>query len=212
MDLLKILNSPAFTQWIAESLAAIFLVGGFVAVAVGLGLFFNSEGTFKLFRGANRWISMRRATKPLEIPRDTRPLVLRYRRLLAAVFIIGGAFALYGLAAQYDARAVIFGLRLDFLKPSFATWAIDSARWVLIVGNLVAIGIGFALAFSPAFVEKLEAAGAHWYSERQATRGADDLRLGLDARVVSYPRYSGLIMAFFGVVLIGTFGIMLFGR
>ncbi len=209
MELSRILNSQAFTQWIAESLAIFFLLGGFAVLAVGLGLFFRTGKTLQLFGRMNRWVSLRRATRPLEIMRDTRPAVLRHRRWIAAAFILGGAFALYGLLAQFDARAVIYVYRLDFFKPSFATWAVDSARWILLVGNVIAIVIGLALAFSPAAVAKLEAAGSQWYSERKATRGADDLRTPLDQRVLSYPRYSGLVMMFFGLVLILTFGFML---
>lgn len=210
MDLPAILNSAAFKQWLAQSLAIFFLFGGFVALGVGLGLFFNSEATVRFFGRMNQWVSLRRATKPLEIPRDTRQAVQRHRRWFAVVFIVGGAFALYGLVAWYDTRAIIFSLRLDFLKPSFSTWALDSARWVLIVGNLTAIGIGLALAFSPGIIEKVETHGSKWYSERQLTKGRDDMRTPLEAKVAAYPRYSGLIMAFFGLVLVCAFGLMLF--
>jgi hypothetical protein len=212
MELTQILNSRAFAQWIAESLAIFFLLGGFVVLAVGLGLFFNSEGTLRLFGRMNRWVSMRRTTRPLEIARDTRSAVLRHRYWIAAAFILGGAYALYGLTARFDAQSVIYVYRLDFFKPAFATWVVDSARWILIVGNVAALIIGLALAFSPSAIAQLEAAGSRWYSERQATRGADDLRTPLDQRVAAYPRYSGLIMMFFGLVLILTFGFMLAAR
>ena len=89
MELIKILNSHAFAQWIAEALAIFFLLGGFVALAVGLGLFFRTQKTLRLFDSMNRWVSMRRTTRPLEMPRDTRPAVLRHRRLIAATFILG---------------------------------------------------------------------------------------------------------------------------
>ena len=211
MELLRILNSHAFAQWIAESLAIFFLLGGFVVFAVGLGLFFRSEGTLRLFGTLNRWVSMRRPTRPLEIARDTRPGVLKYRRWIAAVCILGGAFALYGLFTHFDAGAVIYVYRLDVFKPSFAGWVADSARWILIVGNAAAIVVGLALAFSPGAVAKLEAEGGRWYSERLVTKGADDMQTPLDRRVAAYPRYSGVIMMFFGLVLIGVFGSMLAG-
>jgi hypothetical protein len=211
MEFLRILNSHAFVQWLAQSLAIFFLLGGFVVLAVGLGLFFNSERTLRLFGPMNRWVSMRRTTRPLEIARDTRPIVLRHRRLIAAACILGGVFALYGLFTHFDAKAVIYVYRLEIFKPSFAGWIADSARWILIVGNAAAIVIGLALAFSPSAVAKLEAAGSRWYSERQATKGADDMKTPLDDRVAAYPRYSGVIMMFFGLVLIGVFGSMLAG-
>jgi len=211
MELLKILKSQVVTMWIAESIAIFFLLGGIVVLAVGLGLFFRSERTLRFFSSANRWVSMRRPTRPLEVAHDTRPAVLRYHRWIAAGFILGGAFALYGLVAHFDAKAVAYVFRLDVFKPVFAGWVADSVRWILIVGNAAAIVIGLALAFSPAAVAKLEDAGSRWYSERKATRGADDMKTPLDQRVATYPRYSGVIMMFFGLVLIGVFGSMLAG-
>jgi hypothetical protein len=212
MELLEILKSRAFMQWLAESLVVIFLVGGFVVLAVGLGLFFNSERTLRFFDTMNRWVSMRRTSRPLEVARDTRPFVQKYRRWIAAVFIAGGAFAVYGLAARYEARAVISLLNLNVFRPAFAAWVADSVRWILIVGNVAGIVIGCALAFSPRAVEKLEAGGGRWYSERQATKGADDQRFPLDTKVAAYPRASGLIMTFFGLVLVVTFGLRLLGH
>jgi len=40
---------------------------------------------------------------------------------LAAIFVIGGAYALYGLPTQFDTRAVIFSFRLQFLRGDFAS-------------------------------------------------------------------------------------------
>jgi hypothetical protein len=199
-------------QWLAESLVLLFLVGGLVVVAVGLSLVVNGEGTLRFFDAMNRWVSLRRATKPLEVLRDTRQFALKYRRWLAAIFVAGGIIALYGLVARFDASAVIFVFRLDVLRPSFASWLVDSARWILIVGNLAAIVVGIALGFFPDSVERLEARGSRWYSERQFAKGSADLRLPLDRKVAAHPRASGLIMTFFGLVLVGAFGLQLFGR
>jgi hypothetical protein len=212
MELTRILSSPAFGQWIAESLAIFFLLGGFVALAVGAGLFFRAESTLRFFGTVNRWVSMRHVADRLEIVHDTRPAVLRYRFLIAAVFIVGGAFALFSLITQFDAKAVLYVYRMSLFKPAFAAWLVDGAKWILIVGNIVAIVVGLALAFFPGAVANLEAKGGRWYSEPEVVKRADDLRLPLDQRVVAYPRHSGVAMMFFGLVLIGTFGIMLFGR
>lgn len=212
MELLQIVKSQAFMHWLAESLAVMFLVGGFVVLAVGLGLLFCTAGTLRFFDTMNRWVSMRRSTRPIEVVRDTRPLVLKYRRWLAAVFIAGGAFALYGLAAHYEPTAAIRLFRLEIFRPAFAGWVVDSGRWILMVGNAIAIVLGIALTFFPRSVEALEAGGSRWFSERQFTKGADDLRLPLDQKVAAHPRASGAIMAIFGLILVGTYGLMVFGR
>ena len=211
MELLNIIQSQAFRLWSTQAIVVFFFISGLTLLAIGVGLIVNSRGSLRFFGGMNRWVSMRRATKPLETLRDTRQAVKSYRYWLAAIFVTGGAFALFGLFTQYDARAIIFVFGLDFLRPDFAVWLIDSVRWMLIVGNLIGIVVGIMLAFFPAALIALEARGSHWYSERQMTKGSDRLNLKLDDLVTAYPRNAGWIIVVFALGLIGAFGFMLAG-
>jgi hypothetical protein len=209
MDFMNLFNSHAFRQWAVQFLVVLFLVGGFVLLVIGLSLIFNSAGTLRVFAGMNRWVSSRRAFRPIEIPRDTRQAVQKYRRWLAVAFVGGGIFAIFGLTTWFDVRAVIFLFGLDYLRPPFASWVVESARWVLIVGNLAGVVVGIMLAFFPDALMALEARGAHWYSERAFVKDRDAMRLTLDNWVAQFPRASGCIITFFALVLIGAFGLML---
>jgi hypothetical protein len=51
----------------------------------------------------------------------------------------------------------------------------------------------------------------HWYSDRQLVKGADAMHLPLDRWVAGSPRAAGWIITVAGLVLVGDFGIMLFG-
>ena len=115
MDL--ILSSVAFWQWIAEVLIVFFLIGGIVSLAVGVGLILNSACTLRFLAALNRWVSMRSATKPLEIPRDTTRAVQKHRRWLAVIFIAGGAFATFVLATKFDPNAARKLLNLQSVHP-----------------------------------------------------------------------------------------------
>jgi hypothetical protein len=209
MELLNVVESHAFRLWLVQAIVAFFLVAGVALFAVGIGLIVNSVGALRFFGNMNRWVSMRRMSKPLEIPRDTRQAVQKYRYWFAAIFVLGGAFAIYGLLTQFDVAAIIFVLGLGFMKPVVTAWLIDSVRWLLVVGNLLAIVAGILLAFFPDTVVKLEARGSHWYSERKITKGTDQLNLKLDAWVAAHPRVAGWGIVFFALVLIGAFGLIL---
>lgn len=211
MELLNMMESQSVRLWLAQSIVVFFLVGGIFLLAVGVGLIANSAGTLRFFGSLNRWISMRRASKPLEIPRDTRPAVQKYRYWLAAIFVAGGVFAIVGLVTRFNSSAVITLFNLQYLRPDFAAWLVDSLRWILIVGNLTAIVAGAMLAFFPDVLAAFETRGSRWYSERQAARGADTMHLTLDSWVAAYPRAAGAIIACFALGLIGAFGLMLPG-
>jgi hypothetical protein len=209
MEFLNVFQSHAFRAWSAQVIVVFFLIGGFALLAAGIGLIVNSAGSLRLFGSLNRWVSMRRATRPLEIPHDTRQAVQNYRYWFAAVFIIGGTVALAGLLMRFDARAVIALLDLGRLRPDFAGWLVDGARWILIAGNLLAIIAGLLLAFSPGAVAALEARGSRWISERQLAKGSDQLHLKLDGVVAAYPRNAGWIIVVFALGLIAAFGFLL---
>ena len=212
MEFLGMMSSASARLWLAQSAALFFLIGGICLLAAGIGLIVNGAVTLRFFSSMNRWVSMRRATRPLEVPRDTRPLVQKHRYWLAAVFVAGGVFAIVGLVTQFSTSAAITLLKLNGLHPAFAGWLVDAFRWVLIIGNLTAIVAGILLAFFPAAVAALEARGSAWYSERQAARGADTMRVtSLDNWVAAQPRAAGAIVTLFALGLISVFGLSLPG-
>lgn len=207
----QILSNSAFRQWIVQALTVFFLVGGLVGIAVGVSLIVNSERTLRFFGTLNRWVSMRSATRPLEIPRDTAQAVQKHHYWLGAVFIAGGAFATFVLATKFDANAARQMLNLTALHPVIALLIVDSGRWILIVGNLVVVVAGILLAFFPAALAALEAGGSTWFSERRAFRGADTPNLSLDNWVTAHPRGAGVIIAAGALLMMGNMGIMLLG-
>lgn len=209
MDVFNLFNHPELRMWFAQSTVLFFFISGFALFAVGLTLVLNSAAALRFFETANRWVSMRRATRPLEIARDTQPLVQRHRYLIATFVIAAGVFAIYGLLTQYDARAAVRLLGLESQRPVFALWLVDSARWLLIAGNALGIVVGFVLAFAPGLLARMEACGGNWYSERRMVKGGDAMNTGLDAQVAARPRAAGIIIMVMALLLIGAFGLLL---
>ena len=209
MELLNFVGTDAFSNWIIRSLVLLFMVGGMTVLAAGMSLAFYSAGTLRFFTGLDRWISSRRAFRPMEAVHDTRQAVQRYRYWLAAFFIGGGVFAIFGLAMRIDAATVIVMFHLQFLPHPLALWMIESARWILITGNMAGIVAGVMLGFYPDALIALEARGAHWYSDRTFAKGADTMYLAFDKWVAAYPRAFGWTISIFAVGMIGTYGLML---
>jgi hypothetical protein len=206
MEWLNMMGSLSVRLWLAQATVMFFVVGGAALLAFGLSLIFNSSGTLRFVEYMNRWVSMRGASKSLEVPRDTRHAVLKYRYLFAVIFVTGGIYASYGLLLEFNAVAVIKLLGLEKMHPNAAGWLVDSLRWFLVAGNLAAIVAGIMLAFFPDRVAKLEAQAGRWISMRQATKGADDMKIKLDSWVAVYPRAIGAAIAVIGLVMVGIFG------
>jgi hypothetical protein len=208
---MEFFDNHAFQLWAIQFLVVLFLAGGAVALAVGVGLLVDSAGTLRFLFALNRWVTTQRALRPLDVSHDTRPLVQKHRRWLAVVFITGAVLAIAGLATQFDTQAVGFVLGLDTRASSAASWLVASIRWALIAGNLAAIVAGIMLGFFPGAMAALEARGGRWYSERQFVRSADTMNLSLDHWVAASPRSAGGIITVAGLVLVGGVGILFFG-
>jgi hypothetical protein len=196
-------------MWAAEFLAVVFLLGGLLVLAVGAGLICWNQGMQRVFAWLNRWVSSRRVLRPFEIPRDSSGFVMRHRRWVAAFFIVGGCYSLARLGLEYSERASIVLLGMSALPVNYAEWLADSLRWLLLLGNAVAIVIGVQLAFFPQQLAAIEKKAGLWFSDRKIVKGADSMKSPLDTWVTAHSRLAGWVFAVIGAVMTVDFAILL---
>jgi hypothetical protein len=205
--------SPSDLVWsqiIAPTLNAFALAGSLIGVLIGAGLLLGTQDTLLFFRRINRNVSMRRALKPLEIPRIIeRPG--RRHPWVGIAFMLGGAYAAIALLTQLDAAKTVAALGIT-RNPVTAEVLIDTLRWFLIVGGLAGVALGVILIFMPRVWAAVEAKANRWVSTRRMYTGGDEMHLGLDRWVESSPRAAGVIIGVSSLVAAGAFAILLFGR
>lgn len=187
-----------------------FFVLGVVGFVVGVGLIVSSPAMFRLFSVMNRWISLRRPLKPLEVPFDIKPAVGRSRLLFGALLSVGALVSLYGLLIRVDGQALAAALRFD-LPGAYVAWLVDSLRWFLILGSVLALIVGVLLMVSPKTLDPFASAADRWYSTRQAVTGADEMNLALDDWVRIHPRAAGWVIAIGALIVAVNFGLLLLG-
>jgi hypothetical protein len=209
---MQILDSLAVWQWIVQAMVVFFIVGGLVGIAFGYGLFANSAGTLTFLSTLNRWTSTQRAIKSDEILRNTTPIVQKYMRVFAAIFIVGGLYSLYGLVAQFNTEAINFSLKLSTVHPLTSGLLIDSARWILIAGNVAAVVVGFMMAFFPDQLIALDARGSKWVSAQSMTQTWDQMHTPLDRWVAASPRAAGAVITVGSFVIVASHALMLFAQ
>jgi hypothetical protein len=206
---MQVLYNYEVKMWAAEFLAAVFLLGGLLVFAVGTGLIVWNRGMQRVFASMNQWVSTRRVARPLEIPRDSSGFVMRHRRWIAAFFIIGGCYSMVRLGMEYNEGASIILLGMSALPASYAGWLAESLRWLLLLGNAVAVIIGVQLAFFPRQLAGLEKRAGLWISDRRISKGADSMKMPLDTWVAAHSRLAGWVFAVIGAVMTVDFAILL---
>ena len=167
---------------VGQVLMLVFLVTAVSGLGVGIGLILSTRTTSEFFRGLNRLLSPREA-----------PGTHSYQRWLAGAFVLGGLIAVFGLIAEVDA-VVLSGTLAGGGAVPWVAFAIDWARWLLIVGSVAGVVVGTMLLFAPEAESRLESFINRWVSPRVA-RSWDDLHMGLDRLVEAHPVPAGWLLA-----------------
>lgn len=180
-------------QLLFEFTMVVVLVFGAVGFAAGIGLIVSSARTFRFFHVMNRWISIRRALRPIEIPRDADQFAHKYRRWVGVFLIAGGIFSAFGLAAKVKASSIGAMLAKGAVVP-LVIIVVETLRWFLIAGSVTGVVIGFLFCYSPSTLISIGRYANKWFSPRRLTRGVDEMHLTLDKLVEAHPKLSGAIL------------------
>lgn len=200
-------------QILIPSLLRFLFIGGCFSFFIGIGLILRSEQIFRFFDKMNRWVSGRRATRALEVPRDCWPLVLRYRYALSAFITIGAVYATINLLTQADVEAIVpaIGNSLHLPRP-FISWILTSIKWFLLLGCVIGIAVGLMLGFSITTLSKIEKLSGTWISTRNNTFGrkANAVHEGFDNMVTSFPKTTGWIVTILSMVEVTLIGMRMY--
>lgn len=208
---MPVLNQLFVDQLLVPVVIRCFFVFGILGFVVGVGLIIDPVRMQRFFGFVNTWVSLRRSTKWLAVPRDISSTVQRYRHLIGLTFILLGAFSTVVLMTRIDVNQVVANFRVA-APLLFVAWLVDSTRLLLIVGNVLAIAIGVMLMVFPNFLQSVETRVNRWVSFRAQSLGADTENRSLDRWVASYPRVSGWLVAIATLPLVAIYGLHLLAQ
>ena len=204
-------NNYLIDNFISPVLIVFFFIGGVFAVIIALGLIFKSASILRLFDQLNHSVSMRTATKPLGILRNSSPFFFKHRMIVGVLFIVGALYADYGLLTGAGNAAIVSMLKLK-ASPGLVFWMVESVRYVLLVGCTVSIIIGVLLIASPETLRSIEKSGGHWVSTRKIAPRAENMDLSFDRWVSEFPRIAGWILVFPALGMAMYFGDLILKR
>lgn len=205
------MNQLVVDQLLVPFIIRFFFVFGIIGFVVGVGLIIDPARMHRFFGFMNTWVSLRHSTKWLAVPRDISATVQHYRHLIGATFILLAAFSTVVLVTRIDVDHVVTTFNVG-APHLFVAWIVDSMRWFLIAGNVLAIAIGIMLMVLPDLLRSVEARVNRWVSFRAHSLGADTENMGLDRCAESYPRATGWLVAVFALPVAVIFGLHLFAH
>lgn len=203
---MKLFNNFFIDQWLVPTFIIFLFIGSLFAIVIGTGLILRSAAMFRFFGVMNRWVSTRKILKPVEIPRNTDAAMHRQRRTIGSMFILGAGFSFVLLIKEFDVAAIVLVFQRS-MAPTAVEIAARTAKWVLLVGDVLAIAVGIAMIAVPEALAKLEARSNEWYSVRRHDRNFDQMHMHVDGWVETYPRAIGwsiVLLSVFVVVNLGA--------
>ena len=198
-------------QWLVPTLVIFLFLGSVFAIIVGSALIVRSAAMFRLFGVMNRWVSMRKVMRPVEIPRNADAALHRQRRTLGAVFIVGAALSLIVIIRGFDVAAVVAAFH-GGMAPVAIEMTARTAKWVLVAGDVLAIAVGIAMIAIPGALAGFEARANEWYSVRKYDRNVDSMHMDVDTWAQTYPRAFGWSMVLLSLFIFVNLGAVVLSR
>lgn len=202
-----------FDQFLVPFFVRFFFVFSLIGMATGAGLIFFPERMHQVFEQGNRWISLRRSMKWLEVPRDIDMALYRFARRMGGVLIALAAYSTFVLVTQVNAGSLVSAVGAEKAgDPALVLIIADAVRWFLVAGGVFGIAVIALVIFFPAMISRMETRVDHWYSTRNWLRGLDVMHMGVDTWVRRHPSTMGSLMVLGALVVNINFGIMWFAR
>jgi hypothetical protein len=190
-------------QLVIPTLVLFLLLGSLAAAVLGVALVLRSAAALRFIARMNRWVSTRRALKPLEIPRSVEAFTApRSRPWLGALVVVGAALALYLLLTRMDTLGSRSVSALELKRWLTITLPLLTLKWFLVAGSVFAVVAGVMMLAFPRAWRALEERMNRWYSTRRLLpAGSDDMRMPLEALVEAHPRAAGAIITVASLVV-----------
>jgi hypothetical protein len=112
-----------------------------------------------------------------------------YRRLLGALFMVGGALTIYFLLTRLQTARFV-----DAKRALGLAIVLDTTKTVFIIGGAFALIVGALMLFWPQRLTALEERLNRWYSTRRLDAAEERMLTPLEPHVEAHPRAAGWII------------------
>ncbi len=182
------------------------LLFAIVAFVVGLMLFVAPHQLERLRAISDRWITLRKLLKPLEIPRESDPFLYRHHQWVGAITTLLSLATLYLLLYGITERLPDVSIPDQRYSP-FWQWLYANVILFLWIGSIFTCVAGVTIFFRPSLLKQVEGITNRWISTRQRFRWIDQYWPHLDVLMLSRGRRIGIFLilgSLYILMLIGT--------
>lgn len=181
------------TEMYLEFTRLFFIVGGFMALILGVFLWTKPESVARMSATGNKWFSGRKTSKPLDIMHDTDGFYFAHHGVMGTVMFLASLLALFLVITRMpNADSIIAVLGEDPESISLGIF-LEAIRWVLIVVILLGLPMWAVLALAPEKLKAINKSLNRWVSTRLLLLPLEKMHLGFDGFVFHHSRVFSVI-------------------
>lgn len=202
-QVLAILNSI-----LLDTTLILLFITTIVAFATGLVMIISPARMAEIKTFFDRQFSLRRALKPLDIPRYKERFYYRHHKLIGSFVVLGSLFSLsvLGLGNHAQKAMALFSQSFNRVVVEIL---IQSAEWFLFLGNLFALSIGLIVLLRPSLLKGFEAQANRWLTTRPYTRPLESYHPEVDRSAMLHERLYGLFFILGAVYIAANLALLL---
>ena len=182
------------TEILQEAALIFLIIGSVFALLIGLLFLFSPEKARQFSLRYNRWLSLRKSAKPLEIPRSVEHHAYRQHRAIGLIILLSATYILYRFAFDYDQTKAIQTLTRLFDNTILVEWLLEAYLWFILPISGLLILFGATMALKPSALKRIESLSNRWISTRKAIQPIEKQYKSLDSWVERQPRIFGTIL------------------
>lgn len=177
-----------------ESLLLFLIIGSFFALLLGLLFVLSPPRARALSHRCNRWFSLRRPTKPLEVSHDTDHYLYRHHRAFGLFILVSASYILYRFAFDFEQNSAIQTISHAVGYTVIVEWLVEALIWFILPVSVLLLLFGASMASKPSALKGAEALANRWISTRKALQPLDKQNKSLDIWVQRRPLAFGILL------------------
>lgn len=190
------MQSTLLTVILQESILLFLIIGSIFALLLGLLFVLAPQQADALSLRYNRWLSLRRPSKFLEVTHETDHYFYRQHRVIGLFILFSASYILYRFAFDYDQTASVHTLTSYLGNANVVAWLLEASLWFLLPISLLLTLFGAVLAIKPSLLKGLERQANRWISTRNIIQPIDKQNKTLDNLAHKNPHYLGWFLIF----------------
>ena len=176
-----------------EMIELFFIVGSFLAVVVGVILFFKPEMIQRWSHLGNKWFSSSKWTKPLDVVHETDSFYFRNHLPVGVIMMIVSLIGLFLIINRMPSADEVLATTSNIEVGMSLGILLEALKWFLIVSIISGFPVWGFLAFAPDKLKSINKKLNTWVSAGLILLPLEKMNHGFDNFVLHYHKFFGTI-------------------